>query len=361
MSKTILFLTCRMKFGYGVDVVVHQMAKALQARGVRVIIGCEEFDQDFADLQINYVPPNLHDVRRLAHLVLPDAIVAHSSPFFEMLPALQRQYRCWAWEHGDPSPEFFDIGRAEREQTKDYKRQAVYAKIQGVVAISEFIRHEIGFLPAHVVYSGCDHTPWYDSKSNQDIVAGSTRPLRVGTLMRLGQGEAQYKGNALFRQFCAAVHAAQINAEFCVMGRGTQADAEPFAQANIRTYLNGSAHDKWRYLRGLDVFFTCSLWEGFNLPLVEAQAVGTLGMAFDTGAHPEVTPFVVGSVDDAVALVHAYANNRALLLRHAHMGWRFARGQFSWARTVDALEALLLAEQEHRRPTPIQQQAAPIH
>ncbi len=37
-----------------------------------------------------------------------------------------------------------------------------------------------------------------------------------------------------------------------------------------------------------DVYATASLWEGFNLPLVEAQACGKQVAAFDIGAHSEV-------------------------------------------------------------------------
>jgi glycosyltransferase involved in cell wall biosynthesis len=37
-----------------------------------------------------------------------------------------------------------------------------------------------------------------------------------------------------------------------------------------------------------DVYATASLWEGFNLPLVEAQACGKPVVAFSIGPHPEV-------------------------------------------------------------------------
>nr|WP_284444276.1 glycosyltransferase family 4 protein [Methanoculleus bourgensis] len=42
------------------------------------------------------------------------------------------------------------------------------------------------------------------------------------------------------------------------------------------------------YYAGCDVYATASLWEGFNLPLVEAQACGKPVVAFDVGAHSEV-------------------------------------------------------------------------
>jgi len=42
------------------------------------------------------------------------------------------------------------------------------------------------------------------------------------------------------------------------------------------------------YYAGCDVYATASLWEGFNLPLAEAQACGKPVVAFDIGAHSEV-------------------------------------------------------------------------
>lgn len=341
--KTVLFLTCRMKFGFGVDVVVHHLGRELKARGYRVVVGCQEYEPGFDDIEVVRLQATINDVKQLAALVEPTVIVAHASPFFELLPALQRHYPCWAWEHGDPTPEFFDLDEQARVDVKVAKQRSVYPKIEGVIAISEFIRQDIGFAAARVIYSGCDHAPSYASKSSQDVPPGTTRPLRIGTLMRLGDGEARYKGNALFRQVCAAIDAAAIPAEFQVMGRGSQQDAAPFVAAGILCHLNGTAAEKWQYLRNLDIFITCSLWEGFNLPLVEAEAVGTLSVAFDTGAHPEVTPFIVGNIDDVVALVQRYSGNRALLRQHAQMCWHFARQEFTWSKTADAFEQVLIA------------------
>ncbi|MBW2989895.1 glycosyltransferase family 4 protein, partial [Candidatus Woesearchaeota archaeon] len=37
-----------------------------------------------------------------------------------------------------------------------------------------------------------------------------------------------------------------------------------------------------------DAYVTASLWEGFDLPAAEAQAMGKPVVAFDAGAHKEV-------------------------------------------------------------------------
>jgi len=42
------------------------------------------------------------------------------------------------------------------------------------------------------------------------------------------------------------------------------------------------------YYAACDIYVTASLWEGFNLPAVEAQACGKKVVAFEIGSHPEV-------------------------------------------------------------------------
>ena len=42
------------------------------------------------------------------------------------------------------------------------------------------------------------------------------------------------------------------------------------------------------YYRACDLYTTASLWEGYNLPVAEAQACGKKVVAFDVGSHPEV-------------------------------------------------------------------------
>ena len=43
-----------------------------------------------------------------------------------------------------------------------------------------------------------------------------------------------------------------------------------------------------RYYAACDLYVTASLWEGFNLPIAEAQACGKKVVAFDVCSHPEV-------------------------------------------------------------------------
>ena len=43
-----------------------------------------------------------------------------------------------------------------------------------------------------------------------------------------------------------------------------------------------------KYYSACDVYTTATLWEGFDMPIVEAYSCGKPSVAFDIGAHPEV-------------------------------------------------------------------------
>ena len=61
------------------------------------------------------------------------------------------------------------------------------------------------------------------------------------------------------------------------------------------------------YYCSCDVYVTASMWEGFDIPIVEANAVGKPAVAFDVGSHPEVlkkgTLVEAGNVEEFAAAV----------------------------------------------------------
>lgn len=322
----ILFLTYRMKKGFGVDLVVMNLTREIRLRGHHVSIGCMDMDGNYADAQIFQLPAQAEVVRKVARQLGVDTIVAHSSPFFEILPALAGEFVVYAWEHGEPTPELMRNKAGILEQ-KNHKLQHVYPAVRGVIAISEFIATDINWPQATVIHNGCDHVDGPGPKAGAAFQPD--KPLRVGALMRLGKGEAEYKGNALLLSLFQRLKS-RPNIECYLMGRGTSSDAAGFSAAGFHVSLNATDTERDDYLRSLDIFVTLSLWEGFNLPLVEAQASGTLAIAADTGAHPEVTPFIFGSANEIVEFISALQADRQLLAAHSRLCYEFARARFQW-------------------------------
>ena len=339
LRKHYLFLTYRMILGWGVDVAVANMAQHMIAMGYKVTIACLDKDDSYDHLNVMLVQNDPQSIDHLIEQLGCDCVVAHTSPFFEILPRLKSKISTWAMEYGDPTPELFKHDFLERKSIKQNKILNCYPLVNGVIGISKFIRSDIEWSTAKIVYMGCDHAPDLGLKGIFDLDQTPLRPLKVGTLMRLGKGESNYKGNQLFLDLVAKYKSKNSAVKFFVMGRGTPEDAQFFKSMGIEVFLNASDDEKWSYLRDLDVFLSPSQWEGFNLPLVEAQALGTIGLAFDTGAHPEVTPHIVSSVDEAAELIQILAQNKFLLLEESALAYRFVRNQFSWKKSaVDLLQ-----------------------
>lgn len=339
--RSVLFLSVVMGRGYGVSVAIEEVARGLMARGVPVVIGCERYDWGSPTLDVRVVGNTLQAVEQLAEELAPVIIVGVTTPYFEILPLLAHRFDCWAWEHGDPTPALFQQDRVERGRIILRKQRESYPAVRGVIVPSEFLKHDINWAPSIVVYNGCDHAPFVPPKTLRDLQPGFGKPLKIGALMRMGPGEACYKGNHLFIEMVKAARSADLSVEAHAAGRGTPQDAEPFEELGIIPHLNLSDEDKYEYLRGLDLFFSFSLWEGFNLPLIEAQAMGTMSLCLDAGAHPEVCPFLLNTPRQGLQYIERALQDRSWLGSQSSFAYRFVRKRFQWDQAAEAFKGLL--------------------
>ena len=347
-----LFLVNKMSRGYGVSVVVDNVANRLIDEGHKCAVACLYSDQAFRRYPVYIVKPVLSEIEHLASLLHKPAIVAHTTPFFELLPLLINKYRCFAWEHGDPTPDLFTHDRESRIKIIKNKRQNVYRKMDAIIAISNFVKHDIGWQQSIVLYNGCNHAPDMGTKDFGFFYPVQGRPLRLGTLMRFGKGEAMYKGNSIFLKIVSTLRSrAKIEISPAIMGAGETSEASVFENQGVAIHLNASEDEKWEFLRGLDIFVAPSLWEGFNLPLVEAQALGTASIAFDVGAHPEVTPYVCSSIREVCLLVEQFSRNINLLFDASRASYHFVRKKFLWENTCAVYKKMLYKLPNHTDDT----------
>lgn len=335
----ILMAAPVMARGFGLPEVIAALVPELTALGVPCEVACLSSDGLFTGFPIHEVDPTGEAVLALARQIGADVVIAHGSPFFEVLPDLRPHLRTVVYEHGEPPPVLFDdeVDRAERAR---YKEAHVYANVDDVVAISEFIRDEIGWPDATVIPNGVDHIADLGTKVWLPPRQADAQ-LRVGLLMRLGEGEAKYKGNDVLPALRSLTEQAGVSARWEVMGRGSDADALKLAAEGFFVHLNATNEEREAYLRGIDVFVTLSKWEGCNLPLVEAAALGTPALALDTGAHPEFTPLCFASLELMAAQLRAYADDPVLLREHGDLCYRYVRGGMSWPDSAAALVRLL--------------------
>lgn len=326
----LVFLTIRMKQGYGLTEMVSQFQRHLIDLGWEVVTLTSEKENvsDVSDVLSGFL--TIDKVKEFIQGWKPDVIVATSSPYFEMLPQLAIYGRTIAFEAGDPTPEFFTSGETLRREIILNKELNVYPEVDKVLAISFFLQNEIKWPESKVVHLGCDHIS--DLGVKDKVISG--RKFRVGTLARIGKGENDYKGVELFLELVKL----NPNMQFEVMGHGTKKDAMIFHRAGLITHLNASDSEREFFLRNIDVFISSSKWEGFNLPLVEAQALGTAAVAFDLGAHPEVTPYLMSSINEASILLRHWQENYEALSLASARSYNFVRSKFNWFLATQELD-----------------------
>ena len=335
-NKRALLLCSVMMRGFGVSIVAEELAKRMPQFGWDLYVGTIRVDGNFSSTPTFLMNPDAQEILKFCRDWNIEVVLAQTTPYFEVLPHLVGHIPVIVYEHGDPTPAFFANDGEERERIRQNKIQNVYPHVNKVLASSHFLVQDIDWPAAEVVTLGCNHVPDLGLKLTQGIAA-TNRPLRVGTLMRLGAGEAQYKGNALFRELVAKLRKNNNDIEFCVMGRGTETDGDEWRDIGVTPLLNTPDEAKVEYLRGLDIFISPSMWEGFNLPIVEAQALGTVGIGFDAGAHPETALHLASSLDDAVSMIEHWKVNREHLKLACERAYTYVRSQFNWDITAKGI------------------------
>lgn len=129
-----------------------------------------------------------------------------------------------------------------------------------------------------VLYYGIDLTPFYADYDDAALRAELGIPPDAFVVGHIGRLTEQ-KNHAFILQIAKAVLAREPKAYFLLMGEGElRAEIEAMVethQLNGRVILPGTTPNVARYLKGaMDVFLFPSLYEGFGLVLLEAQAAG---------------------------------------------------------------------------------------
>lgn len=314
--------------GYGVDVVIKQLAEAWEKIGYEVTVGC--ILSNIHSEKIEMVTEDEKSIFTLIEKVKPNFIYIHTFPFWEFIPVIKSNYNIplIIHDYGDPTPELIANEQLKKFIEKQYQLRKDNVKYADeVICISEFVRTDIGYEKAEIVLLGSENV----IDKGPKLIEPKNK-LKVGMLGRIGESENDYKGVKYFIKI--AKELGVDNYEFFFCGHGDKENAKDLIKSGIAVKVNLSEEEKTDYLRSLDIFISTSLWEGFNLPLLEAQALGTLSLAFDTGAHPEVTIFNFGSVHEIVSFINHMNQRRDLLLRYSTSCYTFARSNFSWTKAA---------------------------
>jgi glycosyltransferase involved in cell wall biosynthesis len=353
--KRVAFLTERMRLGFGTDLCIHEVASRMVGRfDVRVFTSIDDGTYRDRGYEIlRYPTPHAalgwdyeRWARRNADTLLPhrlDVAIPVTFPFFGVPTRV-----------GIPSI-VYDFGVIPSRGLRPRDRAFVeymrltnhwwHRRAAAVVTCSEFLKQTFARgaqRKTRVIPLGVDHvlpdTPMpsrnelrhHRGIGGDDVVLAFVGRLDVGT---------PYKGIADLVDIFQRLHLENERIRLLMRGFGTEYDEARLHFQGIDVQANAPLGELREVLHLADVYVTATRWEGFDLPLAEAQAMGVPCVAYDVGAHAEVVTtggFLVRTQDEFVGRVLELARDAAARRRMGEAAREWAR-RFRWDRTAAAL------------------------
>lgn len=379
MSLKIGFLTERMLLGFGVDLVVHQYASFLQKRGYDVEVFCLRSDSSMVRpyritnlaicdslIMTSLMSCNIVTFANFFNAREIDVWIVNTPPFYDVMPLLVKP--TIAIEYGTPPPYFFDTEIARNlDALISYRFTRVFPRVRQQDEILCISKSILEWLPqnvrarSEVLYLACDH---YQIASPDDVRQfrrklnindNAFMLLWVGRVQVVGD-EQPYKGFFEFVEMAKHLRGAMPELCVVVVGRGTEEEEKFLKDRGIIPYLNLPDSQMGTAFAASDLFVSTSHWEGFNLPLLEAQYQGTPVVAYRQGPHPEVvsdgvTGHLVANQEEMEGVILSLARDPVALRLLAKNTQAFA-ASFSWEKSVDGLEAAALKAVGEARKNP---------
>lgn len=298
----------------GIDRVVYHLAAEQQAKGDEVtifVLAGNMPPPDKVKLEVLGMPRN-PTLQRIHRLILPldvlktrkwlpqlkgfDLVYTHQYPMTRLGCQAQRRYgvKHVYYNYGIAPPQTFSnaLEGSYMRLLSLFTRLTVKSA-DGAISISRYLQGELKRetgLDSEVVYPAIDYHRFHTGLDGTRVRAKyqlDDRPLvlYVGRI-------SPHKGVHLLLQAFREVIKEVPKARLLVVG-------EPTFPAYLRKLkgLGGNTvvfagfvpdEELPFYYAASQVYATATLWEGFNLPLAEAQASGKPVVAFDLGPHPEV-------------------------------------------------------------------------
>lgn len=294
-AKRVLMLSLVHGQGFGVPVVLAQQAAALRARGFEVTVGGPLSERDTEYPGCRRVA--LADARAAANFAVSegiDCVVAHTQPFFSVARLLGAHPATYFVDHGEPSPELFP-DRVGREAVDREKRlSAAFAK--RIFTISRTIYGQQFRQDAMVLRNGGTHLTawnagWAERRDALRARWNLTNRFVILNVCRFTASERNYKGVDRYvdiaQEFGLLHRAAKDACVFALVGRGEPADVALLEGEGLRVFPNVSDAEMGELYAAADAYASFSRWEGYNLGIGQALAMGLPVVASGIEAHRE--------------------------------------------------------------------------
>ena len=289
----ILILSSTTDIGHGVAVVINLQAGHLVAAGHEVYIGGPKGKRefDFSGCQRIY----LDGPAKAAAFAVEqgiDCIVAETPPFFSVMRWLGEWPRTMFLDYGEPDARFFPDANARRDVLAE--KQLCFAMASKVFAISPSVRAEGSEEHAEIIPLGNSHLMvWQEDlrprRNRVRAARGWKDNVVILNVCRFHAAERYYKGidkyAEILREFSFARPTLAAQTTFVLCGKATQEDVAAMKNIGFEVFDNVSNSEMIEMYLAADVYVNFSLWEGYNLGIGQALAMGLPTIASDIPAH----------------------------------------------------------------------------
>lgn len=298
----------------GIDRVVYMLAREQESKGNDVIIFTLEGDMkppENVGLRIIGMPHN-PTLQRIYRLIMPldiyralkwlpklknfDVIYSHQYPMNWLAYLAKRFHKIkYIYYNYGIAPPWTFSNFIERTYMRmmSFLANWTIKRADGAISISCYLRQQLKKetgLDSEVVYPEIDTTRFYEVLSGSKIrdkykLGADPVILYVGRI-------SPHKGLHLLIEAFNLVKREIADAKLLIVGKhtfpGYSGKLKEIADDSVIFAGYVSDEEVPYYYAACDVYATATLWEGFNLPLAEAQACGKPVVAFNIGPHLEV-------------------------------------------------------------------------
>jgi len=289
----IMLLSSTHAIGHGVAVVIALQAKALLQHGYEVIVGGPRTNNDFPYEGCERFEMN--DPREAATIAVMrsvDLIVAHTPPYFSVARWTGTYPLVVAYDYGEPPCDFFPDANERKKILVEKDLSLLMAK--AVFAISDAIAAESRTPVKAVIPLGNSHLGRWNEvaevrREKVRAKLGWNDYFVILNVCRFHKAERKYKGIDTYVDIIRELK--YIEPELykktiiVLCGKGTSEDVKSMTDLGLVVFSNVTNEEMIDLYCAADAYANFSRWEGYNLGIGQALAMGLPVVASDIPAH----------------------------------------------------------------------------
>lgn len=355
----VAFITERMILGHGVDMIVDRIACGLSDSGYECDIYCNNYDETFKKQKPynlirlpSITASNVFDLeskvkkfKLLLNNRSEDIFIINSFPFYSLAGHLNKPVI--SINYGIVSTEGMQFKRKLFYKYMDFSQNFSYfRKSSSVISISNYLNNKLpGFIrkKSRCIYPGTNHYLEIKIDKNKVNEFRHKHGVKEDDVLLLYAGRLNpvnqpYKGTKELIELFHFINRKNSKIKLMMAGFGSQNDEIAIKNEGVIAIANAPWEMMPVIYSACDIYTTCTKWEGFDLPIVEAQTFGKPSICYNIGAHPEITQnnktgFLVNTKEEFAQKILELSYNTQL---RNEMGLNCLENakKFSWQKTI---------------------------